>query len=180
MTDREFDECMSAIAMGDKDSLRIIYDEYLKLIFAVVYDTIKQREEAEDITSDFFIKLYSIAKTYRPGNGHKRWLVTIAKNMAIDRIRKLDREMLYDEIPDGEQAAKGAGENTSREDERIIQKLTLKQAMDTLKPEEREIIDLKVVGGFTFREIAEMMNKPPGTVTWLYNNAINKLRRCKL
>ena len=57
MTDREFEQCMSAMAAGDRDSLRHIYDAYLKLIYAVVYDTIGQREEAEDVTSEFFIKL---------------------------------------------------------------------------------------------------------------------------
>ena len=87
MTDREFEQCMSAMAAGDRDSLRHIYDAYLKLIYAVVYDAIGQREEAEDVTSEFFIKLYSIAGSYKPGNGHKKWLVTIARNMAVDRIR---------------------------------------------------------------------------------------------
>lgn len=172
MTDREFAKHMSAIAKGDKESLRDIYNEYLKLIFAVIYDTINQREEAEDVTSEFFIKLYSIAGSYTPGNGHKRWMVTIAKNMAIDRIRKLHREMLVDEIPETEQPdAMDAG---------VIENMALKQAVATLKPEEREILDLKVVGGFTFREIAEMKNRPLGTVTWLYNQAIKKLRRCRL
>lgn len=42
MTDREFEQCMSAMAAGDRDSLRHIYDAYLKLIYAVVYDTIGQ------------------------------------------------------------------------------------------------------------------------------------------
>lgn len=90
MTDREFGKYMSAIAQGDRESLRAVYDEYLKLIFAVVYDTIRQREEAEDVTSEFFIKLYRIADSYKKGTGHKRWLVTIAKNMG-DRSDTQDR-----------------------------------------------------------------------------------------
>lgn len=172
MTDREFEEYISAMTRGDRDALKAIYNEYLKLIFAVIYDTIGQREEAEDITSEFFIKLYSIAGSYRPGNGHKRWLVTIAKNMAVDRIRKLDREKLVDEMPETQTESTMEGQ--------VVNNVALKQAMDTLKSEEREILDLKVVGGFTFKEISEMMNKPMGTVTWLYNQAIGKLRRCTL
>ena len=111
MTDREFGKYMSAIAQGDRESLRAVYDEYLKLIFAVVYDTIRQREEAEDVTSEFFIKLYRIADSYKKGTGHKRWLVTIAKNMAIDRIRKIDREMLVDEMPGKDDGESGSGES---------------------------------------------------------------------
>lgn len=175
MTDREFESCMSAIERGDREGLRRVYDEYLKLIFAVVYDTIGQREEAEDITSEFFIKLYKIAGTYRPGNGHKRWLVTIAKNMAVDRVRKLDRELLAPE-----QLSSDTGQSDTGMADRVVESVMLKEAAEALKADEREVLDLKVVGGFTFREIAELKGKPLGTVTWLYNQAINKLRRCKL
>lgn len=172
MTDREFEGYISSMARGDRGALKTIYNEYLKLIFSVIYDTIGQREEAEDITSEFFIKLYSIAGSYRPGSGHKRWLVTIAKNMAVDRIRKIDRECLTSDVPDGVQAGDM--------EERLIKSITLKQAMETLKPDEREILDLKVLGEFTFKEISEMMNRPIGTVSWIYHQAISKLRRCRL
>lgn len=172
MTDKEFEQCMSAMAAGDRDSLRYIYDAYLKLIYAVVYDIIGQREEAEDVTSEFFIKLYSIAGSYKPGNGHRRWIVTIARNMAVDRIRKIDREALVDEIPETAQG--------SSMEEYVVNRVSLKEVMESLRPDEREIVDLKVAGGFTFREISELVGKPMGTVTWLYNNAIKRLRRCRL
>ncbi len=172
MTDKEFERCMSAMAAGDRNSLRYVYDAYLKLIYAVVYDTIGQREEAEDVTSEFFIKLYSIAGSYKPGNGHRRWIVTIARNMAVDRIRKIDREALVDEIPETAQ--------TGSMEEQVVNSVSLRRAMESLKPDEREVVDLKVAGGFTFREISEMVEKPMGTVTWLYNNAIKRLRRCRL
>ena len=171
MTDKEFDKCMKKIASGDRDALKDIYTEYLKLIYSVIYDTIKHREEAEDLTSDFFVKLYTIAPTFVPGQGHKRWLVTIAKNMTIDRIKKLDREMMVDEMPEP-QIPHESLENT------IIQNVDLQTAMKSLTDEEREVLDLKVVGGFTFKEISEMKRKPQGTVSWIYNNAIKKLRRC--
>lgn len=124
------------------------------------------------MTSEFFIKLYRIADSYKKGNGHKRWLVTIAKNMAIDRIRKIDREMLVDEMPERDEG--------KTMESQVVENLTLKQAVATLKPEEQEILNLKVVGGFTFKEIAEMKGRSIGTITWIYNQAIQKLRRCRL
>ena len=80
MTDREFGKYMSAIAQGDRESLRAVYDEYLKLIFAVVYDTIRQREEAEDVTSEFFIKLYLQRTSSTP---HFTWLRQNKKSDAL-------------------------------------------------------------------------------------------------
>ena len=98
--------------------------------------------------------------------------MTIAKNMAIDRIRKIDREMLVDEMPERDEG--------KTMESQVVENLTLKQAVATLKPEEQEILDLKVVGGFTFKEIAEMKGRSIGTITWIYNQAIQKLRRCRL
>jgi RNA polymerase sigma-70 factor (ECF subfamily) len=54
----------------------------------------------------------------------------------------------------------------------------MRRAMDTLTPKEKEITDMKLVGGMKFREIAEILHQPIGTVTWTYNQAIKKLRRC--
>ncbi|MGN0394833.1 MAG: RNA polymerase sigma factor [Coprococcus sp.] len=172
MTDKEFDKYMSAMASGDRDVLKHIYEEYVKLVYAVIYDTIKSREEAEDITSEFFIKLCNIAEKYKPGNGHKKWLVTVAKNMAIDRIRKLDREIVVDEFMENEPVDEDIAEQA-------VLKCTMKQVMQNLKPEERQVLDLKVIGGFTFKDISDLLEKPQGTISWLYNSAIKKLRRCQ-
>ena len=62
--------------------------------------------------------------------------MTIAKNMAIDRIRKIDREMLVDEMPERDEG--------KTMESQVVENLTLKQAVATLKPEEQEILDLKV------------------------------------
>lgn len=56
--------------------------------------------------------------------------------------------------------------------------MNLKEALATLKPKEREIINMKIMGDMTFQEIADILGKPLGTVTWQYREAINKLRRC--
>lgn len=172
MTDYEFEKCISEMKRGNRDGLKLIYQEYIKLIYAVMYDKIHQKEEAEDLTADFFIKLLGLAGKYKSGLGHKKWLVTIARNMAIDRVRKLGRETPVDEIP----------ELLSEErpfSEEIISNISVKEAMEKLAPGEREIVDLKICGGFTFREISEITGRPTGTVAWAYNNAINKLRRCR-
>ena len=57
MTDNEFQSAMDALVNGNKNGLKAIYDAYMKLIYAVVYDVVKRREDAEDVTSEFFIKM---------------------------------------------------------------------------------------------------------------------------
>jgi len=171
MTDKLFEVHIREILKGDKHGLSEIYTEYNPMIYSVVYEILRNRQNAEDVTSEFFIKLWKIAPTYRFGGRHKAWLITIAHNMAIDYVRKnspLQSAEVIDEdleIP------------VSASDDEILTRLTLQQALKTLEEEERQIVNFKIMGGLTFREIAHILARPLGTVTWKYNRAMNKLRR---
>ena len=174
MEEKQFHACMKNVKAGDKSALRVIYEEYVGYIYSVVYQVVQNREDAEDVTSEFFIKLWKLADTYKSGNGHRAWLATVARNMAIDLLRKNKREVLIEGFSDS------FSENASDEDveEEVVSDMSLKAALDTLKPGEREIVNMKIMGELTFQEIADILKQPMGTVTWRYQNAIKKLRRC--
>lgn len=99
MTEQEFEQAAARIRDGDKEGLKEIYLAYVKFIYAVIYEILKNKENTEDVTSEFFIKLWDVAERYEPGRGHRGYLATIARNMAIDFIRKHRREVL-DAEPD--------------------------------------------------------------------------------
>ena len=67
MTDMQFETAMQKIRSGDKQGLQEIYEEYIGLIYAIVKDVLKSKENAEDVTSDFFIKLWDRADTFQNG-----------------------------------------------------------------------------------------------------------------
>ena len=83
MEDRQFHLCMKKMKAGDKAALREIYEAYAGYIFSVVLRVTGSREDAEDVTSDFFIKLWKLADTYEAGKGHRAWLAVVARNMAV-------------------------------------------------------------------------------------------------
>lgn len=168
MEEITFEACICQIQKGEKEGLKQIYQAYVGLIYSVVYDMTGQREDAQDITMDVFIRLWERADTYRFGGKHKAWLITIARNMTIDFLRKHKRELPVEEVPEGE------GEDMSLE---VVGNLSFREAMERLKPGEREVMDLKILGGFTFQEISKVLKKPMGTVTWLYRQGLNRLRR---
>lgn len=174
MNDRQFEENIGRICRNDREGLKLIYEDYCPLIYSVVLEILQNREDAEDVASEFFIRLWDIAPTYRPGNGHRGWMLTIARNMAIDHVRKRKKESLSAEIPDYLQAGEDFPE------ERLCHRLSLEQALKTLKQEEREIVNLKIMGELTFKEIAAMLQKPQGTVAWCYRTAIQKLKEVQL
>ena len=174
MEEKRFHACMKKIKSGDKAALREIYEAYIGYIYSIVFQVVLNREDAEDVTSEFFIKLWKLADTYQSRNGHKAWLATVARNMAIDLLRKNKREVLVENFADS------LSENASTDDveKDVISNMSLKVALNSLKPDEREIVNMKIMGELTFQQIADILGQPLGTVTWRYQNAVKKLRRC--
>ena len=174
MEEKQFSACMERMKSGDKSALHEVYEAYIGYIYTIVLQTVSNREDAEDVTSEFFMKLWRLADTYREGNGHRAWMAAIARNMAVDLLRKTKREVLTEDFTDT------VAENASAVsvEQEVIADVSLRQALDTLKPGEREVVHLKIMGEMTFQEIADALNIPLGTATWRYQNAIQKLRRC--
>lgn len=187
MNEHQFEEAMARMVQGDKTGLKEIYEAYIGYIYRIIYEVLQNKENAEDVTSEFFIRLWSKAEQFKPGNGHKGYLAAMARNMAIDFLRKYRREeltALLQDIgtgPEDEERGKGSLYQEAEEsqvEQKVVSDLTVEQALEQLKPGERQIVGLKVLGELTFREIAEMLEIPMGTVTWKYQNAMKKLRRC--
>lgn len=174
MEEKQFSVCMKRIRKGDRSALHEIYEAYIGYIYSVVFQVVLNREDAEDVTSEFFIRLMKLGGTYRSGSGHRAWMAAIARNMGIDLLRKRKREVLTDDFS-GSVSEQAASDDVEGE---VLSDMSLKEALETLVPAEREIVNLKIMGGLTFREIADILKQPLGTVTWRYQNAVKKLRRC--
>lgn len=178
MTEEYFSDCCRRMSAHDRSGLKDVYDEYLSYIYRIVLGVVNRREDAEDITSEFFIKLYGLADKYREGNGHKAYLATIARNMAIDFVRKNRREVLAFAPEDEDEAVQNEPVSETNIENEVIEDVSLKEALGRLKDKERVIVDMKVLSEMTFQEIADSLGIPLGTVTWRYREAIKKLRRC--
>ena len=180
MTDSHFDECIMRIRQKDKAALKEIYEEYVSFIYHAVLDIVKRREDAEDITSEFFIKLWEKADAYKPGGAHKGYLATIARNMAIDHVRKHGREELASGVSDEDGPPDDIAvtpDPSPTPEEQTVSDMTAGEALNKLKPVYRQIVIMKVLSDMTFKEIASVLEMPMGTVTWNYREAIKQLRR---
>ncbi len=179
MTESRFEHCISQIRSGEPDGLKEIYESYYKLIYTVVYSVTANSEDAEDITADFFIKLWErLVYSYKAGNGHKAWLAAVARNMATDLIRRKNR---HPQVPTDRPSEEDAGytEPVSPQDleSEVISSMTVSRALQQLDDSEREIVTLKLFAELKFREISKTLGIPLGTVTWRYRNAVKKLKQ---
>jgi len=178
LQEEQFNACIQRILSKDKSGLKEIYDAYLPYIYQIVLGIVGRKEDAEDIASEFFIKLWQNAGSYKQGSGHKGYMATIARNMAIDFLRKHKKEQLesFQAEADDDEPVKeyDSGINIEKE---VIEDISLKEALDKLKEPERQVIDMKILSDMTFQEISDVLKVPLGTVTWRYREAIKKLRR---
>ena len=173
MTDKEFDHSMEQIRRGQKEGLRRIYEEYGTFIYKTLLSVVRNPQDAEDLTSDLFLRLWQKAEQYRRGTGHKAYLARIAHNMAIDHLRSrgklsftLDDDEENFDLPD-----------QTRTDDTAESGISFDEAISSLPESEGEIVNLHIGLELTFREIAETLKMPIGTVTWKYRSAIDRLRK---
>ncbi len=177
MTEREFSRSIAAVQQGDMQGLKTIYEEYGKQVYAAALQICRDHQTAEDVTSEFFLKLKKAASVYREGMGHKKWLFTAVRNLTVDVLRRQRRELPMSaqggddihpmsEIPDSADI-----------EETVTSDISAVSLLQRLDDREREIVNLKVFSGLTFAEIASILKIPPGTAAWRYRTAIGKLRK---
>ena len=174
LTDTEFESGIKLILEGKKDALRKIYDAYSRMIYQVMLNIVKNPQDAEDLTSDFFLKLWDTAGQYAFGGGHKRYITVMARNLAFDFLRKQKFETY---TLDDDTCEHAEQEDSMRVDDDVIGGISFDRVLSNLKDDEREIISLHLGMELTFSEISKVLDKPLGTVAWKYRQAISKLRK---
>ena len=164
-----FDALAIRIAERDEKSFEIVYEKMNKLVFSICYSIVKSQSVASDLTQDTFVAVWSYADSFK-GNGFKTWILTIAKNKALNYLEKSKREINIDFTESEDYTPADEGEIDAET------KITLHDALDKLDIKDKQIVLLKN-SGMKMKEIARYLNMPRGTASWRYKEAINKLRK---
>jgi RNA polymerase sigma factor (sigma-70 family) len=152
---------LCALAAGDLGALEPLYRALRVAVFTVALSVVRDRSLAEDVLHETLVRVSEKAHTYRAGTRPRAWVLAIARNLAIDAVRRRAREYVLELSPTAEDDSLGA--------------LVVTGALMTLEPLEREIVALHALGGLTHAEIAEQLGLPPGTVRWKYRVALGRL-----
>ena len=168
MAGKDINELVNELQNGNIEVFDDIYYLTKNIVYYSIFIILKDYQLSEDIMQDTYLKALEKIHSYKRKPHFKSWIVTIAKNLAINEYNKRKREMLID-IGDNEYLF---GSTSSTVENEIL----ISQIFTVLSDEEKEIVILHVVGDLKHREIAKLLNKPLGTITWAYNNAIKKLK----
>lgn len=141
------------------------YYQYKNLVFYVIIKITKNIELAEELVQDTFIKMYQQIDSF-DGKYFQAWLLTIAKNLTLNEIKKRKLEIEYGDYLVADIL------DSKNEMKQLIQDLE-----EILNPKEYEIFILKIIYDMKQREIAEYLNIPIGTVGWTYQEALKKVKK---
>ena len=180
LTDRAVpnDETLLAerLRSGDRAALGEVYDRHASVVMAVAFRIVADREQAEDIVHDAFVAAWQKIDRFDPSRGSLRsWIVTIARNRAIDRLRSARPSIEIGKAD--ERSMLQTAPNPTWDD--ALQRLgssQLRVALGGLPGEQREAIELAYFGGHTYREIATLTGVPQGTANGRLRLALARLR----
>lgn len=162
MYERRLDNLMKEVTQGSERAFEELYEGMKRGVFALAYSYLRNYEDAEDVLQQTFLTVKRKAYLYRVGTNARAWIFQIAKNAALDELRKRKQRK------EGE---------LLREEGVETPVVFLDELTARLSEEEREIVIMHAVWGYKHKEIAEEKGLPLGTVTWKYNEAIKKLRK---
>jgi RNA polymerase sigma-70 factor (ECF subfamily) len=171
---------------GREDAYRELIRRYERPVFSLVYRMVRDREQAEDLAQETFIKVLNNIEKYSPEFKFSSWILKIANNLAIDalRRRKLDTISI-----DGAANASSAAEveatsiQLADDSENALDELANRElgsaieiAIGRLRPMYRSCILMRHVDGRSYEEIAQLLDLPLGTVKTYIHRARHELR----
>lgn len=179
-------EVVRHAVIGREAAYRELIRRYQRPVFSLVFRMVRDRELAEDLAQETFVKVLNAIDSYRPEYKFSSWIFKIANNAAIDHLRRRNLDTLsLDGSPHAETAE--AIEATTLQisdgaenplDEVANRELgsRIEVAINRLRPEYRNCILLRHVDGRPYEEIAEILDLPLGTVKTYIHRARNELR----
>ncbi|WP_219470451.1 ECF RNA polymerase sigma factor SigK [Nonomuraea rhizosphaerae] len=169
---------MEAVAKGDKVAFERLYEVVAPRVFGLVLRVLRDRAQSEEVAQEVLVEVWRSAARYQPGKGSAlAWVLTIAHRRAIDRVRSaqagLDREERvarmevhrpFDEVAESVEAQ--------------LERERLRRCLGGLTPLQRESVTIAYYGGYSYREVAELVKAPLGTVKTRMRDGLIRLRDC--
>jgi RNA polymerase sigma-70 factor, ECF subfamily len=172
-------ELLRRVGRGDRGSFEELYDRLSGVLFSVAYRVLNNEAAAEDVLQDVFVQIWEKAPLYDPAIGKPlTWALTLTRNKAIDRLRATQRRSrLQDKVQQESEVFEQFDARSSFEALASAEAGKLvREAMEKLSQDQRQVIELAFFSSMTQTEIAELLNLPLGTVKARIRRGMMKLR----
>lgn len=172
----EINALLARIALRDRTAFQDLWNRTSAKLFGVCLRILKNRSEAEDALQEIYVKIWRKAESYAPSHySPMTWLISIARNEAIDRLRArkpaaVDIEEVYDLASDAPNPEKAAMDASDR--------MQIDACLEELQPDHAAAVQGAYLEGYSYQELADKYEIPVNTMrTWLRRSLL-KLKEC--
>ena len=175
--EREEDAALARRAgSGEAEAFGILYDRYVDAVYRYVFYRVRNEAEAEDVTSDVFMRALRAIPKYEPRQAFLAWLYRIARNAVIDRGRRQAsrQQVSFEDAlahPNADQVVNPDSGLLAGSDASVV-----RVAMQQLTPLQQEILVLRYVEGYDTKTISKLVGKRDGTIRGIEFRALSALR----
>jgi RNA polymerase sigma-70 factor (ECF subfamily) len=170
------EDLISLVQTKDAEAFAVLYDRHGRVAYSLAYRMMGERQAAEDLVQEAFLKLWRSARSYRPERGSVRtWLLSIVHNQGIDQLRSMaSRRRMQDKVEAS--APRFEPSEAFAQSWRNAQREQVREALKTLPQEQLKVLELAYFSGYTHVEIAELLDLPLGTVKGRMRLGLKKVK----
>lgn len=165
----QLERLLLELQKGSEGAFEQIYRMTDQSVFAYLLSLIRNRDTAQDLMQETYLRIRSGIKSYRPRGKPLAWIFTICRNLALIEIRRANLAARRESDAQPLLFLPGC-------EEQLVEGVVLRNALTILDSIDRQILLLHAVSGMKHREIAGFLDLPLGTVLWRYNRSIKALR----
>ena len=170
------EDLISLAEQADAQAFATLYDRHSRAAYSLAYRMMGERQAAEDLVQDAFLKAWRAAGSYRAERGSvQTWLLSIVHNRGIDQLRSLaSRRRTQEELEAS--APRSQPSEAFAQSWRNAQREQVREALKTLPSEQLTILELAYFSGYTHVQIAELLDLPLGTVKSRMRLGLKKIK----
>jgi RNA polymerase sigma-70 factor (ECF subfamily) len=170
------EDLISRVEVNDAEAFAVLYDRHSRAAYSLAYRMMGERQAAEDLVQDAFLKVWRGAGSFRSERGSVRtWLLSIVHNRGIDQLRSLGSSRRTQQRMEAS-APRSQPSEAFAQSWRNSQREQVREALKTLPPEQLKVLELAYFSGYTHVEIAELLSLPLGTVKGRMRLGLKKVK----
>src|SRR5204862_3885202 len=175
VAERQVRKLVDAAQRGDRGALEELYLIHFDRIYSYLHVTVGNRHDAEDLTTQTFLKMLESIGKFRWGSApFSAWLFRIAHNLAMDHFRARRRWQPEEEVPEPPGQVEASAEEEAMQS---IGRQSMMELIERLSPEQQQVLTLKFVFNFPNAEVATILGKTEGAVKSLQHRALVSLQK---
>ena len=168
VNNQELKEIFSNFSENKSTNFEKLYSKYKNIVYGIAFSILKNKTDAEDVVQIVFTKIYELDSSKFPTDKESSWLYSLTKNESLNVLKKAKNKVSLDNIYEIE--------DKNNDIDKSIDYIQFNKLISKLSDREKEIVSLKILSGFSFKEISALINEPIGTVKWRYYKSLHSIK----